>query len=337
MNKNHRTITVGVIGVGSMGQHHARILASLPGVKLVGVADANAQVAGSIAALYGAEPYTDYRQLLGKVEAVTIAAPTAMHHAIGLECISRGLHGMMEKPVASTAAQARELDQAAQRHGVVLQAGHVERFNPTFGEMANVLAKERLLALEARRLSPYVPRAAETSAVLDLMVHDLDLCLTLADSPVVDLQALGIQAKVPNLDHASAHLLFASGVMASLTASKISQQKVRELTAICEGGVVQADLLARTVVVHREAISDYRAEQEKVMYRQQGVVEQVYVPMVEPLYAELKHFVDCVREGRTPLVTARDGIRVLELAEAIERSATASLAKAGEPLVEKQD
>jgi predicted dehydrogenase len=205
--------------------------------------------------------------------------------------------------------------------------GHIERFNPTYGELANVLARERLLALEARRLSPYVERAADTSAVLDLMVHDLDLIMKLAGSDVVSLQATGVQAKVPNVDHASVQLLFANGVMANVTASKISQQKVREITAFCQDGVVQADLLARTVVVYREAISDYRAEREGVLYRQQGVVEQVYVPMVEPLYAELRHFVECVRSGQRPAVTAQDGIRVLELVEAIETSAATSLAR----------
>ncbi|MBI4311501.1 MAG: Gfo/Idh/MocA family oxidoreductase, partial [Chloroflexi bacterium] len=304
MNQDYRTVSVGVIGAGSMGQHHARIMASLPGVRLVGVADANAELGASIAGQYGARPYQDYRQLIGQVEAVTIAAPTGLHHSIGLECIGKGVHVLLEKPMASTSAQARELADAAQRRGVVLQVGHIERFNPTFGEMANVLVKEKLLAIEARRLSPYVERAADTSAVLDLMVHDLDIVLKLACSEVVHVQSTGIQAKVPNLDHASAQLLFASGVMANLTASKISQQKVREITAICQDGVVQADLLARTVVVHREAISDYRAEREKVTYRQQGVVEQVYVPMVEPLYAELRSFVECVRTGQTPVVTA---------------------------------
>ncbi|MBI4203257.1 MAG: Gfo/Idh/MocA family oxidoreductase [Chloroflexi bacterium] len=315
-----------------MGQQHARILASLPGVRLVGVADASEGLAASIATQYGAEHYQDYHKLLGKVEAVTVAAPTALHHAIGLECISRGLHVMMEKPVAATSAQARELAQAAAGRGVVMQVGHIERFNPTFGEMANVLAKERLLALEVRRLSPYVERAADTSAVLDLMVHDLDLALKLVNSAVIHVGATGVQAKVSNLDHASAQLLFANGVMVNLTASKISQQKVREITAICRDGVVQGDLLARTVVVHRDATSDYRADREQVLYRQQGIVEQVYVPMVEPLYAELRHFVDCVRLGQTPLVTAEDGIRVMELVEAIEASAAGVLAKASSGL-----
>ncbi len=326
MSDDRRIISVGVIGVGSMGQQHARIMASLPGVRLVGVADANSGQATTIAGRYGAKAFEDYRQLLESVEAVSIAAPTALHHAIGMECLRRKVHVLMEKPLAGSVREAKELAEAASEAGKVLQVGHVERFNPTFTEMAKVLANERLLALEARRLSPFVQRAADVSAVLDLMVHDLDLALKLVDSSVAQVQAVGLRARVACIDHATAHIRFDNGVVASLTASKISQQKVREITAICEECVVQADLLARTVVVHRQATSDFQARNERVLYRQEGLVEQVYVPMVEPLYAELEQFIQCVRTGQQPLVGAEDAIRVLELAEAIEKAAEASVA-----------
>ena len=323
MTMNRRAISVGVIGVGSMGQHHARIMASLPGVSFAGIADPDTRQAADIAAQHGVDTFEDYRHLLDTVDAVTIAAPTSLHPAIGQECLRRGVHVLMEKPLAGDVAQAVELAEAAQKAGVVLQVGHVERFNPTFTELVKVLAGERLLALEARRLSPFVQRAAEVSAVFDLMVHDIDLVLELGGSPVTDIQAMGIRARIPCMDHVSAHLLFGNGTLANLTASKISQQKVREITAICEGSVVQADLLARTVVVHRQATSGYRTENDRVSYRQEGLVEQVYVPLVEPLYAELAHFVECVRSQQQPLVGAGDAIRVLELAEAIEQAAAA--------------
>ncbi len=326
MSDNQRAISVGVIGVGSMGQHHARIMAALPGVRLVGVADADLGQATTIAKRHEARAFEDFRQLLDSVEAVSIAAPTVLHHAIGMECLHQKVHILMEKPLAGSLQEALELAEAASEAGRVLQVGHVERFNPTFAEMAKVLANEHLLALEARRLSPFVERAAGVSAVLDLMVHDLDLVLKLVGSSVAQVQALGIKARVPCIDHATAHLRFDSGVVATLTASKISQQKVREITTICEGCVVHADLLARTVVVHRQASSDYRAEAERVSYRQEGLVEQVYVPMVEPLYTEIEHFIECVRTGQQPLVGADDAIRVLELAEAIEKAAEASVA-----------
>ncbi len=253
MSDDRRTIPVGVIGVGSMGQHHARIMASLPGVRLVGIADTASLQARAIASLYGVQVFEDYRRLLESVEAVTIAVPTPLHHSIGMESLRHGIHVLMEKPLASSVHEARELAEAASEAGKVLQVGHVERFNPTFTELAKVLASEHLLALEARRLSSFVQRAAGESAVLDLMVHDLDLVLKLVNSSVAEVQALGIRARVPCIDHATAHIRFDNGVVASITASKISQQKVREIAAICEECVVQANLLARTVVIHRQA------------------------------------------------------------------------------------
>ncbi|MDO8750284.1 MAG: Gfo/Idh/MocA family oxidoreductase [Dehalococcoidia bacterium] len=327
MTRKSSLLSIGVIGVGSIGQHHARIMAALPEVRFVGVADANPQQAQAIASRYGVQAFQDYMDLLDAVSAVTVAVPTPLHYSVGMECLRRGIHVLMEKPLAESVAQARELAEAASKARKVLQVGHVERFNPTFTELANVLTGEHLLALEARRLSPFLERAAGVSAVLDLMVHDLDLVMKLVGSPVAGIQARGIRAKVPLLDHVSANLVFENGVLASLTASKISQQKVREITAICEGCVVHADLLARTVVIHRQATSQFQSENERVLYRQEGLVEQVYVPSVEPLYAELAHFVDCVRHNRQPLVGADDAMRVLEVAEAIEAAAEASVVK----------
>ncbi|MEE8442265.1 MAG: Gfo/Idh/MocA family oxidoreductase, partial [Dehalococcoidia bacterium] len=191
MNINENTISVGVIGVGAMGQHHARILASLPGVRLIGVADPDLDRAQSVASQYGVPASRDYREMLDQAQAFTIAAPTSLHHAIGMECIRHNAHILVEKPLAGTVPQATELTAAAAAAGTVLQVGHVERFNPTFSELAKVLANQRILALEARRLSPFVERAADVSAVFDLMVHDLDLLLDLVKSPVTSIQAVG--------------------------------------------------------------------------------------------------------------------------------------------------
>lgn len=328
-NRDDLETSIGVIGVGSMGQHHVRIMASLPGVRLVGVADPDSRQAEAVAAQYGVPAFHDYHMLLARVQAVSIAAPTPLHHTIGMECLGRKVHVLMEKPLASTVPQARELTATSAAEGMVLLVGHVERFNPTFSELVKVVANRRILALESRRLSPFVQRAADVSAVFDLMVHDLDLILDLVKVPVTSIQAAGVRAKVPCLDHVSAHLLFANGAVANLTASKISQQKVREITVICDDRVAQADLLARTVVVHRQATSDYRTEADRVLYRQEGVIEQVYVPLVEPLYAEISHFLKCVRNGEQPLVGGGEAIRVLELAEAIEQAAASSAGSHG--------
>lgn len=325
MAQGHNAISVGVVGVGSMGQHHARIMASLSGANLVGVADAGPNRARQIASRYGVQAFEDYRVLLKQVEAVSVAAPTELHHTIGMDCLRRGVHVLMEKPLAATVGEAQELAEAADRAGVTLQVGHIERFNPTYGELVKVLQGKRILALEARRLSPFTTRASDVSVVFDLMVHDLDLILDLVKAPVLAVQAVGLQAKSPCLDHVAAHLVFDNGVVTNLIASKITQQKVRQFTVTCDDALVQADLLARTVLVHRQAVSHYQTDQNRVSYRQEGIVEQVYVPLIEPLYAEITHFLDCVRYGQQPAVGSTEAIQVLELVEVIEQAALASI------------
>jgi predicted dehydrogenase len=224
----------------------------------------------------------------------------------------------MEKPLAASLDEAHLLADTARDAGLVLLVGQVERFNPTFVEMVNVLNGHRILALDARRLSPFATRAADVSVVHDLMVHDLDLILTLADARLATVQAVGRKTLSPQLDHVSALLTFEDGRMASLSASKVTQHKVRQLTATCADVFVVADLLVRTVMIHRQSAADYFAQQGEVLYRQEGLIEQVYVPPVEPLYAELQHFLTCVREGREPQVRVEEALQVMALADRIE-------------------
>lgn len=322
MNKQVRT---GVIGVGNMGQHHARIYASLPGSTLIGVADTDQARAAAIATRYDVRPFFDYQRLLDEVEAVTVAAPTTLHHQIGMECLRRGVHVLMEKPLAASVVEARALDDQAAPAGLVLQVGHVERFNPTFVELVNVLRDHQVLAVEARRLSPFATRAADVSVVYDLMVHDLDLILNLIDAPVRTIEATGSRIRSQQPDHALALLSFDTGQVASLAASKITQHKVRQMAITCAEAFVVADLLSRTVMIYRQSAADYFAQRGEVLYRQEGLIEQVYVPQIEPLYAEVQHFLSCVRERRQPLVGSTDAIRVMTVANVIEERVLAGL------------
>lgn len=324
MNKQIRT---GVIGVGNMGQHHARVCATIPGSKLVGVADIDRHRAETIAGRYGVAAYTDYRELLDQVDAVCIASPTASHHEIGMASLERGVHVLMEKPLASTLEAARDLTARARDLGLVLQVGHVERFNPTFVELMNVLSDHQILGLEARRLSPFATRAADVSVVFDLMVHDLDLIMTLVGAPLRSVQAIGGRLRSPQLDHVMAILNFVNGPVASVTASKVTQHKVRQLSVTTADAYVVADFLARTVMIYRQSAADYFAQRGEVLYRQEGLIEQVYVPPVEPLYAEIQHFLACVRDGRAPQVGGEDALRVMAVAERIEAQVIASLAE----------
>lgn len=320
-----RTVRLGVVGVGSMGQHHARVIASLSGAQLVGVADYDFEKASQIATAFGVRAFRDYRELLSEVEGVSVAVTTENHYEIGMECFRRGVHVLMEKPLAATVEQARQLVAASTESGNVLLVGHVERFNPTYREMTKALEGKKILALEARRLSPYAHRTRDISVIFDLMVHDLDLIMDLIKAPVASVRAVGLRAKSPGLDHVIAQIVFSNGIIAGLTASKITQQKVRQLVSTCTDALVEADLLARTVLVHRQAVSGYRTELDKVSYRQEGFVEQVYVPLVEPLFTEISHFRDCVRSGCAPMVGGAAAVEVLKLAESIEKAAASAV------------
>lgn len=318
-------IRTGVIGVGNIGQHHARIYTTLPGSLLVGIADTDPDRAQDIAGRYQVPAHADYRTLLEQVDAVSVAAPTTLHHEIGLACLARGVHVLMEKPLAASVQQGHELAALAEQSHLVLQVGHVERFNPTFVELANVLADLRILAVEARRLSPFATRAADVSVVYDLMVHDLDLILTLIPGPLRSVSATGNRIRSPQPDHAMALLTFDSGQVASLSSSKVTQHKVRQMAVTCAEAFVVADFLTRTVMVHRQSSADYFAQRGEVLYRQEGLIEQVYVPQIEPLYAELQHFLACVREGGKPRVGSSEAIRVMTVADEIERRLSASI------------
>ena len=289
------------------------------------MADANFARAQEIAGLYDVRAFDDHRKLLEQVDAVSIAAPTLLHHSLGLECASFGVHVMIEKPLAATYAEAQELVKTAEQAQVLLQVGHVERFNPTFVELQHVLAGSEILAIDARRLSPTSTRAADVSVVYDLLVHDLDLTLALFGSEPTELYAIGRKILVSQLDFVVALLTFPQGGLVTLTASKATQHKVRELTVTCRDAFVVADFLNRTVMIHRQSSADYFAQQGEVLYRQESIIEQVYVPPVEPLYAELRHFLTCVQEQHRPLVTGADALRVMALADQVEASALARL------------
>lgn len=329
----HRPLRTGVIGVGNIGQHHARIYASLPGSQLVGIADSDPERAQAIAQRYQVPAYSDFHTLLAQVDAVTVAVPTTFHHEIGAACLAQGVHVLMEKPLAASVQQADELAEQAKQAGRVLQIGYVERFNPTFVELTNVLADHQILAIEARRLSPFASRAADVSVVYDLMVHDLDLILTLIKAPMDSISATGSRVRSSQPDHALALLTFAGGQVASLSASKITQHKVRQMAVTCTSAYVVADFLARTVMVYRQSSADYFAQRGEVLYRQEGLIEQVFVPQIEPLYAEIQHFLTCISENHRPLVSSSEAIQVMRVADEIETHLLHHLAHAAPTVV----
>lgn len=315
-------IRIGVIGVGNMGQHHTRVLSLLKDVELVGVADINVERGLDTASKYRIRFFEDYRDLLPHVEAVCIAVPTRLHHAVGMTCLNAGVHVLIEKPIAASITEAESLVNAAAESGCILQVGHIERFNPAFQELSKVLKTEELLALEAHRMSPYSQRANDVSVVLDLMIHDIDLLLELAAAPVVKLTASGSRASGSGyLDYVTATLGFANGIVATLTASKVTHRKLRRIVAHCKNSLTEADFLNNEILIHRQTTANYMTDYGQVLYRQDGLIEKVYTSNIEPLHAELEHFVNCVRGGNQPSVGGQQALKALRLASVIEQMA----------------
>ncbi|MGB3312193.1 MAG: Gfo/Idh/MocA family oxidoreductase [Nodosilinea sp.] len=315
-------IRVGVIGVGNMGQHHTRVLSRFKDVELVGVSDVNVERGLDTAGKYRIRFFEDYQELLKHVDAVCVAVPTRLHHAVGMACLQAGVHILIEKPIAASIAEAESLVNAAAATNCILQVGHIERFNPAFQELHKVLKTEELLALEARRMSPYSQRANDVSVVLDLMIHDIDLLLELAGSTVATLTASGSRASNSGyLDYVTATLGFSNGIVATLTSSKVTHRKIRSITAHCKNSLTDADFLNNEILIHRQTTADCSTDYGQVLYRQDGLIEKVYTSNIEPLHAELEHFINCVRGGEKPSVGGEQALKALRLASLIEQMA----------------
>ncbi len=318
-------IRVGVIGVGNMGQHHARVLSFLKDVELVGVADVNVDRGLDTASKYRVLFFEDYRELLKQVDAVCIAVPTRLHYEVGMVCLRAGKHVLIEKPIAATIAEAESLVNAAAEFDCILQVGHIERFNPAFLELSKVLANEEILAIEAHRMSPYSHRANDVSVVFDLMIHDIDLLLELVPAPPIRLSASGSRLQTsPYLDYVTTTIEFENGTIATLTASKVTHRKLRRIVAHCRQSLTEADFLNNDISIHRQTTADYKTEYGQVLYRQDGLIEKVYTSNIEPLNAELEHFVACVRGGQQPSVGGVQALKTLRLASEIEHTALES-------------
>jgi predicted dehydrogenase len=317
-------LPVGVVGVGSLGCHHARLYGALPGARLVGVFDTRAERAAEIAAQFHTRAYPSLDALLADVEAVSVVVPTPAHHEVGLVALARGRHVLMEKPIAATLEQARQLVDGAGRAGVVLQTGHVERFNRALRAAAPYLATPRFI--ESDRVAPFAARGSDVAVILDLMIHDLDLVLSLVKEPVVDVRASGIGVVTPSVDIATARIEFASGAVANLTASRLARERVRKLRLFQPSGYFSLDLAAGKGEFLRLKPDAQRSLAAGVTDLAK-LVERVSLsaPDAEPLGLELANFVRACRGEEPPAVTGEDGLSALALAfrvlEAVGRPA----------------
>ena len=313
-------LRIGLLGAGRMGRNHARVFSTLRYADLVGIYDPVAKSSQALAQNYEVRAFDTLDELLDSVDAVSIATPTPAHFDLASACLARGLDVFVEKPFTETLAQAEELVRMVARTGRIVQVGHIERFNPTYSELKNVIEGMSPLVVNFRRLSSYVGSNTDVDVILDLMIHDIDLALDLAGSEPTEIEANGFTAFSGAVDHAIVNLRFDHWPMLSLTASRVTEQKVRSVDVTALEAYVEADLQGKSIDVHYRTVGEYLHQNQRgVKYRQESVVERIHVPIAEPLHLELDHFVDCVRTRRQPMVTAEHGLRTLRLADQIRK------------------
>ncbi len=335
----NRIIRAGVIGTGSIGKNHARIMAELPDVEFTAIYDAHTATAQEMAARHGTKAAATLEEFAELVDAATIATPTPTHFEIAKYLLERGKHVLVEKPITETTADALALSRLAHERGLILQVGHIERFNPALSALESKLNRPRFI--ECHRLSPYPNRSTEIGVVLDLMIHDLEIILHLVRSPLKSVDAVGVPVLSRGEDIANARLRFENGCVANITVSRISPEKMRKIRVFQEDGYLSLDYQAQEGYMYRLARDDepesslfkklLSAKDHAVVSEFAGkriVREPVEVAKGEPLKRELAAFVECARAGSQPKVSGFEATAALELALEITRQIEESNRKA---------
>jgi hypothetical protein len=312
------SLRVGVVGVGVMGSNHARVFADLPGVRLVGVADPVGMQRDFVSRALGCPEFSGVEPLLAAgVDAVTIAAPTHLHRELAFCCIERGVHVLVEKPIAPSVEEGRAIIAAARQAGVVLMVGHVERFNPTVEAIKDAICEEDILSIAITRVGPFPPRMSNVGVVIDLAVHDIDLIRWFTDSEIAEVQPQLSNAIAEREDIALLQFRTTSGVLAHINTNWLTPFKARNVTIATRNKYIMGDLLTRQVT-------------ECFGFQPDGSysMRHLSVGHAEPLRAELQAFVAAIRDGREPAVTGEEGVASLEIAiRCLERRAMPSVSR----------
>ena len=305
------TVRIGVIGTGRMGQSHCRVYSNLRHARFVGVCDANADVGKEIARRHEVSFFRDVDALLENVDAVSVCTPTPDHFDIVKRCLEQNIHVMVEKPFTETLEQAEALKEAASKSKAVVQVGHIEKYNPAYIELRKVLEGMEVLAMNFNRLSPFQGSNVDVDVVLDLMIHDIGLVVDMFETEPISVDAHGFSVFTNTIDYGMAILLYEPELLLTLTASRVTEQKIRAISVTTREAYIEADLLHKTIEVHRRTLGDYVNQKNSHKYRQESLIERIVVPAMEPLFLELQDFVTCVAENKTPQVTAADGYNAL--------------------------
>lgn len=298
-------IRVGVVGVGHLGSIHTKVYSRLDNVKLVGVCDCNIERALEVGKKYHTASYSDYEDLFDKVDAASIAVPTSLHYSVAKNFLKQGIHVLIEKPVTKTLTEAAELIDIAMEKKLILQVGHIERFNPAVLAIEPYLQKPKFI--ECQRLGPFHKRVQDVGVVLDLMIHDIDIVLGLMKQDVVNIEAVGLSTVSDHEDVANVRLTFEDSTIADITASRVTKDVVRKMRIFQEDSYLSLDYVSQDAAIFRKTAD--RIIKEKIKIRKK-----------EPLKRELKSFIECVRTGKRPIVSGEEGRRALQVAlEIIEK------------------
>jgi predicted dehydrogenase len=302
-------VRTAVIGVGYLGRFHAQKYASLPAAELVAVVDSSAGNRDQVAAETGCRAVADYRDILGEIDAVSIATPTPLHYPIAKHCLERGIHVLVEKPITTTLEEARSLVDTAARAGRVLQVGHLERFNAAILALAGTLGRPRFV--ESHRLAPFKERGTDVNVVLDLMIHDIDLIQSLVGAPIASIDAVGASVFSAGLDIANARIRYANGCVANTTASRVSMKMERKLRVFQDDAYISIDLQQKVLTIVRKPPAGSEVPKGQVL------IEERTYDQGDALKFEIEAFLKSIREGTPPVVTGEDGLRALETATRI--------------------
>lgn len=308
-------LAVGVAGVGYLGRFHALIYSRHPDIELAGVADTDAETAQRVAEEAGCEAFTDAAELIDRVDAVSIVVPTTAHLAITRPFLEAGKHVLLEKPIATTVAEGREIVELADRARVILQIGHLERFNAGVMALAERIKAPRFI--EAHRMSPFVARATDVDVISDLMIHDIDIVLSLIDSEIMHISAAGAAVLTDHLDIANARLEFANGAVANVIASRVSRERMRRIRVFEHQRYQSLDFIDQTLDIAYP-------EQKEGAEWPEIVAERVAIEPVKPLDAEIDAFVQSIRTGEPPLVGGEVGLRALDVALQVKQKIEAA-------------
>lgn len=311
--------TVGVIGCGNMGRNHIRVLSTMPEYELVGCYDTRPEAARTQAELYGTRAFESIDELLSSIEVAHIVVPSFLHCDIATKAAEHGCHVLVEKPIALTEADAQTIIDACNRANTRLCVGHVERFNPAIRALAQILESEQIISVSFRRMSPFDPRVSDASVVQDLMIHDIDVLNSIANSPIKEVVAHGARVYTDSIDYCQALVTYEDGMCASLTASRVTEGKVRVAEVICKDAFITVDYIGKSVEISRRTNFTLDVG-HKFEYRQENIVERVVVPLVEPLRAEFEHFAHCIDTGEDVLTSGPMGKAALALCTRIEQA-----------------